>query len=123
MRSTFKPVDNEYRARDRLRQRQQTGSVVDYTAAFRARLLECSDVSDAEALDRYISGLKPMTRDWVLIHDPTSMHQAAKWAERYDNMYFSKQRTMAASSAHPGGVSPPGNWRQSWSSSKTTAKP
>ena len=66
------------------------GSIVDYTVAFRARLLECSDVSDSEALDRYVSGLKPTTRDWVLIHVPTTMHQAAKWAEWYDNTYFAK---------------------------------
>ena len=66
------------------------GSVVEDTAAFCARLLECSDISDAEALDCYVASLKPTTRDWVLIHKPTSMHQAAKWAERYDNMYFSK---------------------------------
>ena len=65
---------------------------MDYTAAFRARLLECSDVSDAEALDRYVSGLKLTTQDWVLIHDPTAMHQAAKWAEWYDNAYFAKSR-------------------------------
>ena len=74
MRQTFKPVDNEYRARDRLHQCQQTGSVIDDTAAFRARLLECSNVSDVEALDRYVAGLKPTTQDWVLIHDPTTMH-------------------------------------------------
>ena len=66
------------------------GSVVDYTVAFRAKLLECSDVSDAKALDRYVAGLKLTTRDWVLIHDPTSMHQAAKCAEWYDNTYFAK---------------------------------
>ena len=66
------------------------GSIVDYMAAFRARLLECSNISDAEVLDRYVSGLKPTTQDWVLIHDPTTMHQAAKWAERYDNTYFAK---------------------------------
>ena len=102
MRSTFKPVDNEYRARDRLRHCQQTGSVVEYTATFRVRLLECSDVSDAEALDRYVAGLKPTTRDWVLIHDPTSMHQAAKWAERYDNTYFAKSRSAATHQAAPG---------------------
>ena len=74
MRQTFKPVDNEYRVRDRLRKCQQTGSVIDYTAAFRARLLEYSDVSDAEAPDCYVAGLKPTMRDWVLIHDPTTMH-------------------------------------------------
>ena len=59
-------------------------------AASRARLLECSDVWDTEALDRYVAGLKPTTWDWVLIHNPTTMHQAAKWAERYDNTYFAK---------------------------------
>ena len=59
MRHTFKPVNNDYRARDRLHQCQQAGSVIDYTAAFRARLLECSEVSDAEALNRYVAGLKP----------------------------------------------------------------
>ena len=68
------------------------GSVAEYTAVFRARLLQCSNVSDAEALDRYVSGIKPITRDWVLIHDPTTMHQAAKWAEQYDNTYFAKSR-------------------------------
>ena len=99
MRQTFKADDNEYRARDRLRQYQQTGSVIDFTAAFRAKLLECSNVSDAEALDRYIAGLKPTTRDWVLIHDPTTMHQAAKWAERYNNTYFSKSHNAASTLA------------------------
>ena len=44
--------------------------------AFRARLLECTDVSDAKTLDRYMAGLKQGTRDWVLIHDPSSLHQA-----------------------------------------------
>ena len=76
---------------------------MDYTVAFHARLLECSDVSNAEVLDHYVAGLKPMTRDWVLIHNPTSMHQAAKWAERYDNTSFSKHCTTATSSANPGG--------------------
>ena len=99
------------------------GSVVDYTVAFRARLLECSDVSDAEVLDRYVSSLKPTTQDWVLIHDPILMHQAAKWAERYDNTYFSNQRSTAASSFNPGGGNPPGNRRQLWGNRNTVAKP
>ena len=98
-------------------------SVVDHIVAFHARLLECSDVSDAEVLDRYVTGLKPMIRDWVLIHNPTSMHQAAKWAERYDNTYFSKQRTTAARSSNPGGGNPPGNRQQQWGNRNPAAKP
>ena len=53
-------------------------SVVDYTVVFPARLLKCSNVSDAEVLDQYVAGLKSTTQDWVLIHDPTKMDQAAK---------------------------------------------
>ena len=78
------------------------GSIVDYMVAFRARLLECSDVSDAKAFDHYVAGLKPTTQDWVLIHDPTTMHQAAKWAERYDNTYFANSCAGGSSSASPG---------------------
>ena len=58
--------------------------------AFRARLLDCSNISDAKALDQYVAGLKPTKQDWVLIHDPTTMHQAVEWAEKYDNTYFAK---------------------------------
>ena len=70
----------------------QTGSVIDYTAAFRSRLLECMDVSDAEALARYIDDLKQGNKDWVLIHDPSSLYEAAKWAERYESTYYSCSR-------------------------------
>ena len=89
------------------------GSVVEYTMVFSARLLKCSDASDAEALDHYVAGFKPTTHEWILIHNPTSIHQAAKWAERYGNTCFSKQHTTAAGSANLGGGNPPGNWRQS----------
>ena len=99
------------------------GSIVDYTVVFCARLLEYNKVSNAEVLDYYVSGLKPTTQDWVLIHGPTSMHQAAKWAERYYLTYFSKQRTTAASSAYTGGGNPPGNRWQSWSSRNPVVKP
>ena len=38
--------------------------------------------SDAEVLYQYMARLKPNTRYWVLVHDPSTMHKAAKWAER-----------------------------------------
>ena len=99
------------------------GSKVDYTVAFCARLQKCSNISDAEVLDHYATGLKPTTQDWVLIHNPTLMHQAAKWAESYNNMYSSKKHTTTSSSAHQGGGSPPGNRWKLWSSRNATVKP
>ena len=80
MRYTFKPMDHEHGAREKLRVCMQTGSVIDYTAALYSRLLECMDVSDAESLVRYINALKQGTKNWVLIHDPISLQEAAKWA-------------------------------------------
>ena len=73
--------------------------MIDYTAAFYSRLFECMDVSDAEALVKYIDGLKQGSKDWVLIHDPSSLHEAAKWTERYNSMYYSRSRGNQASTS------------------------
>ena len=82
------------------------GSVLDYTAAFRAGLLECTDALDAEALDRYVARLKQ--GDWVLIHDPSSLHEAACWEKQYNNMYYARGRANAASQQSTGGPMPLG---------------
>ena len=66
--------------------------MIDYAAAFCSRLLECMDVFDVEALARYVDGLKQGSKDWVLIHDPSSLKKAAKWAEWYNNTYYSRSR-------------------------------
>ena len=66
----------------------QTSIVIDYTAAFLLRLLDYMDVSDAEALTRYVEGSKQGTKDWILIHDPSSLDKAAKWVEQYNNTYY-----------------------------------
>ena len=63
MKHTFKPVDHEHCAHDKMRVCSQTGSMIDYTAAFCFRLLECMDVSDAEALSKYVDGLKQGTKN------------------------------------------------------------
>ena len=82
------------------------GSILEYTVAFRACLLECTDISDAEALDCYVASLKQGTRDWVLIHDPSSLHKAVRWAERYDNMNFYLGKANAALQQSTGGPMP-----------------
>ena len=61
------------------------------------------DVYDAEVLDRYVAGLKQGTRDWVLIHDPSSLHEVVCWAERYDNLYYSRGKANAALQQNSGG--------------------
>ena len=82
--------------------------IIDYTVAFRACLLECMCVSDAEALNRYVAGLKQGMRDWVLIHNPSLLHKAARWTERYDNTHYSHGKANAASQQNSGGPMPVG---------------
>lgn len=53
-----------------------------YTSAFRKALLACTDVGPAEALDKYIRGLKPDVRQWVQMSDPSTFAEAAKFADR-----------------------------------------
>ena len=65
MRVAFCPADFAQRARDPLEQRVQMGSVESYTIAFRTRLLECTDINDTEAVQRFISGLKMEQCNWV----------------------------------------------------------
>ena len=76
----FRPCDFAQRARDRLEQCVQTGSVESYTTAFRTRLLECTDVDDSEVVQRFISGLKTEPRNWVRMmignESPSLQHAA-----------------------------------------------
>ena len=79
-----------------------------------ARLVQhvVSNVSDAEALDCYVAGLKSGTRDWVLIHNPNSLHKAARWAERYEKMHFSRGKANAALQQSSGNQMPVGHHQQ-----------
>ena len=65
MRVAFRPANFAQRARHRLKQCVLTGSMEAYTTAFRTRLLECTDVDDIEAVQRFISGFKMEPRNWV----------------------------------------------------------
>ena len=65
LRVAFCPADFAQCTRDRLQQYVQMGSVESYTMVFCTRLLECTDVNDSEAVQRFISGLKMEPRNWV----------------------------------------------------------
>ena len=62
-----------------------------YNSIFQAAIVECSDVSEAEALSRYIYGLKSQTKKYVELQEPRMLRKAMKLAENYDNASFSMQ--------------------------------
>ncbi|KAG2207062.1 hypothetical protein INT45_011370 [Circinella minor] len=66
-------------------------SVTKYNSISQAAIVECSDVSEAEALSRYIYGLKSQTKKYVELQEPRVLRKAMKLAENYDNASFSIQ--------------------------------
>ena len=61
------PVDALARARNAWAALRQTGTVSEYTAQFRAVLLQVTDTCDGEVLDKYLRGLCTSVRVAVLM--------------------------------------------------------
>lgn len=82
LKDRFCPVDQNRRSRDVLHSMVQTGTVSAYIAAFQRVLMQCTDVSEAEALDKFIRGLKSRVKEVLLPLGPTTLEEAAIKAER-----------------------------------------
>jgi hypothetical protein len=80
----FYPIDPVKHARDKLHHLTQTGSVRDYTAAFRHLVAIIGNMSEDEKLDRYVRGLKTRTRCQVELKEPDSFDEACRLAELID---------------------------------------
>ena len=79
---TFRPKDYNRRARDQLAHCTQTGNVMGYAAAFQRALLGCTDVSPAEALDRFVRGLRKDIQAEVIFREPVDLEDAVVIAEK-----------------------------------------
>ncbi|EIE84465.1 hypothetical protein RO3G_09175 [Rhizopus delemar RA 99-880] len=81
----FKPSYSEQAARDRLANIKQTSSITEYADAFQDILLDLPRVSDDEALDRFVRGLKDKARIHVLTREPRSLEEAIRYSISYDS--------------------------------------
>jgi hypothetical protein len=82
----FQVEDEVKMARDLLAKACQKGSVHSYTTYFRSLLLKIKDISEAEAKDRYIRGLKPRVQQEVILRDCKSLAEIIRMAERFDSI-------------------------------------
>lgn len=80
----FKPVNASKQARDRMARLRQTHSVQAYIHAFRSIALEIPSMTEEEKLDKFLRGLRDEIRVPVELRGPTSMEEAATFAERVD---------------------------------------
>jgi hypothetical protein len=94
----FKFDDESRLARDILAGLKQTGSVIQYTREFRAIILRISDISEAEARDKYVRGLKKEPRKEVLLRNPRTLDEVITIAERLDSLLNAIDRDVNNSS-------------------------
>ena len=88
----FTPVSVDELARDRLATLEQRGSVAEYNARFRALVLRVTGMSAADALDRYLRGLKTKVRVQMALLKPADLLTAMQTAERVDAQLWRHRR-------------------------------
>jgi hypothetical protein len=59
-------------------------------------MLEIPNMSDEEQLHRYIAGLKPLTKQHLLINNPATLEDAMNMADRVDTATFEARNQAAA---------------------------
>jgi hypothetical protein len=97
----FKPMNSVQTARDKITKLRQTGSAVTYTHRFLELKLEITDMSDAEAKDRYIRGLKAHVFQKVRVENPTTLNETIRMAQQFDEAVFNCRQAVGGYSRNP----------------------
>jgi FtsZ-binding cell division protein ZapB len=97
----FKPVNAVLTARDKISKLKQTTSAIAYTHQFLSLKLEIPDMSDAEARDRYMRGLKPKVNTKVRLENKNTLNEMIQVAQRYDEAVFSSRQASTSTTKDP----------------------
>lgn len=93
VKAEYVPANHERMVRDRLATLdQQNKTVAEYTGAFKDLMLQLPSLQDAEALDKYLRGLRPRTRREVEWKQPRTLAEAITAATLYDDIMWSRPR-------------------------------
>jgi hypothetical protein len=84
----FTAVNATRHVRDQLADFKQTSSVRAYAHKMQDLALQIPNMHDEELLDRFVRGLKPRTRQEVVMREPTSFEKAVQLADRYDSLFM-----------------------------------
>jgi hypothetical protein len=99
LRDEFLPVNAVKVASDKLERLKQTGSVANFVKEFRTLALQIPDLSAAEKLRRFLSGLKSRVRMEVDLRNPATVEEAVTLAERIDDLTYQASRRSPGSSS------------------------
>lgn len=96
----FQPVNSTENARAALCSIRQTTGVQAYAGRYRALLLQLPDISPADAMFRFINGLKSSVQVMVRLSNPTSLDAAISAAERVDVISYKPVARSTVSYGH-----------------------
>lgn len=86
IRAQFEPVNSNKTARDTLSKLVQKGPVQTYCSQFNLAFLQVTDMTEAEAIDRFVRGLKVSIQTEVDLKEPKTLEEAMRVAQRYDQL-------------------------------------
>lgn len=87
----YAPSSAATAARDKLADLNQEGAVAVYTRKFMAYRLEVPDMQEAEAMDRYLRGLKPTVRMHVAFTNPATLEEMQNAAAFVDRIVYTSK--------------------------------
>jgi hypothetical protein len=84
----FEASNYQATLRQRLRGLRQTGDIEEYNGKYSEMIFRIEDMSTIDQISNYCAGLKPKTRAYVQIEDPSNLSQAMDSATKYELAHF-----------------------------------
>ncbi len=86
----FVPPNHKRRLRDEWAYLRQTTTVSEYYARLTQLAMQLHEVDEERLVDKFVRGLKPKTRTEVELHDPQTLADASRIADRFDTIVYRK---------------------------------
>ena len=83
----FRAVNATRHARDRMAGLRQDGGVRIFAQKLQELAMQVPNMQDDELLDRFVRGLKPRTRQEVVMREPATFEEAVRLADRFDSLF------------------------------------
>src|SRR5208282_5145235 len=97
----FVPPNYTRRLRDEWAYLRQTTTIPDYYARLTQLAMQLGEVEEERLVDKFIRGLKPKTKTEVELHDPQTLAEAVRLADRYDTIVYRRTHFVPPQSPYP----------------------
>lgn len=88
LRGAFTPPNERELLMDKWVALRQTTTVSQYVANIRLLRLQLPELTELQALDKFVRGLRPRTQTEIRLRAPTTIQEAIDLADRYDRIVY-----------------------------------